>query len=262
MRTGIEFVYNEAPKPNFESYLVESVKSIRGCARFGVLDNVFILNDGSTDNSKEIILSLIKGYDNVYLIDSKKNLGKLKIFSYGLKVINEFIPFQDEDIIFTADSDMKDFQCNHVNQMAEVLEKERTDMVIANYYSGGKRSSYMDTEYSGIRAIKSHFIQGFYDETHDDFEYLKPFSNYIIPQQGYCLEKVLNLLAGRNRAMNGLPIYSLFVELDLHLRKAGKGYYNKDEILEGFEFFEKAFDSKKCGTFSWLGKLLFLNKFE
>jgi len=262
MKTGITFAFNEAPKKKFESHLIESVKSIRECVKSGSLDNAFFLNDGSTDNTEEIILSLIRNYENIYLISSKVNLGKLKILSYGLKIINEFIPFQDEDLIVTTDSDMMDFQGKHIKEMVAVMKRNDTDMVVANCYSGGERLDYIDVEYSGTRAIKVHLLKGFYDERHPDFEYLKPFFNYTAPQKGYCLEKVLNLLTGRYKAKNDLPNYSLVVELDLHFRKAGKGHYNKDGIDEGLKFFEKTFKLNKSDIFSYCGKLLNLKKIE
>jgi hypothetical protein len=237
MKTGVEFVYNEAPKPNFESYLVESVKSMRECVECKILDNLFILNDGSIDNSKEIILNLIKNYEDIYLIDSKKNLGKLKIFSYGLKVINEIIPFQDEDVIFTLDSDMKDFRGLYIWEMYEVLKEEKKNMVVAHYYNGERILCCSDLKYSGTRAIKSSLIRGFWDKRSSDFDFLKYFLNYDSANKGYCLEQILNLLSRRNNKTSQKDYSS--IQLDLHLRKAGKGFYNKVEIKEGLRFYEE-----------------------
>ena len=130
---------------------------------------------------------------------------------------------------------MFDFRIHHIYEMVDILEKEGTNMVIADYYNGIRKLNPFDIIYSGIRGIKAKLIEGIYNEQSPDFAMIRPFLNYDTSDKGYCLEKVLNLIARKYRK-NGVPEYSK-IELDLHLRKGWSGNFTKREINNGFDFF-------------------------
>ena len=76
---------------------------------------LIFINDGSTDNSKNIILELIDKYPNIKLIDFYKNHGKSEALDIGFN-------FSKGDIIITLDADLQDDPkeiTNFVNKIKE-----------------------------------------------------------------------------------------------------------------------------------------------
>lgn len=83
------------PVYNVQAYIRESVLSILNQTMCDF--EVIIVNDGSTDQSIEIISDLIDEYDNITLIN-QENKGLSNARNTGLKVANgEYISFVDSD---------------------------------------------------------------------------------------------------------------------------------------------------------------------
>ena len=105
---------------------------------------IIIVNDGSTDNSMDIINKYAKKYSNIYAY-SKENGGLSSARNYGLKyATGQYIAFVDSDDYI--DKDM-------FNKMYEEAINTKSDMVVCefNYVYGDKIvRSYCNLDYTLI----------------------------------------------------------------------------------------------------------------
>ena len=76
-------VFNE--EENLEKLLAESLEIIPQIAK---KYEIIFVNDGSTDNSKNILEKLRKNNDNIRLINHSKNLGYGESLKTGIKKVN------------------------------------------------------------------------------------------------------------------------------------------------------------------------------
>ena len=84
---------------NSEKYLKESIESVIN-QDFGFEDNVqlILVDDGSTDNSREIALNYKEKYPNNILVLTKENGGVASARNLGLKhVLGKYVNFLDSD---------------------------------------------------------------------------------------------------------------------------------------------------------------------
>lgn len=81
---------------NGEKYLSEQIDSI--LAQKDVHVELFIRDDGSTDNTREIISDYVKKYDNIHA-EFGKNMGWIRSFVYALQTAPDFdyYAFSDQD---------------------------------------------------------------------------------------------------------------------------------------------------------------------
>jgi len=103
---------------------------------------VIVVNDGSTDNTKQVVSSLIANWDNFQLIDNHKNKGKGGVVKQGMLAANgEWRLFMDADNA-TPISEVKKFW-PHTRD---------ADIIIGSRYSHGGK---IDVEQSLSRRILS-----------------------------------------------------------------------------------------------------------
>ena len=88
MNTCLVLAYNE------EKFIEKNLIDIKR-----LFDKIIVVNDGSTDNTKEKIENL--DLDNLLLIDNKKNLGAGKSLEIG---IEQFIK-SNQDYLIKIDGD-------------------------------------------------------------------------------------------------------------------------------------------------------------
>lgn len=91
---------------NTGEYLKDSIESVIN-QDIGFKDNVqlILIDDGSTDNSKEIALSYQKSYPNNIIVVSKENGGVASARNLGLNYVKgEFVNFLDSDDKFSKNS--------------------------------------------------------------------------------------------------------------------------------------------------------------
>ena len=105
------------PVYNGEKYLSEAIES--------VLNQTFtdyefiIINDGSTDRSKQIILRYIKNEKRIRLLENEKNLGLVQTLNKGLELARGvYIARMDADDICHQDRFLK--QVRYMNNYPEV----------------------------------------------------------------------------------------------------------------------------------------------
>ena len=84
--------------PNFDhgEFLRESLSALFNQTR--PAERVIVINDGSTDDSNDIIASLIKGRDDVTHIQNSNNRGVIACLNQGLDLVDtEFVAFSAAD---------------------------------------------------------------------------------------------------------------------------------------------------------------------
>ncbi|MDD2913253.1 MAG: glycosyltransferase family 2 protein, partial [Candidatus Pacebacteria bacterium] len=86
------------PVYNVETFLSEAIESVLNQTFYDF--EFVIINDGSTDNSLEIIKNYEKKDSRIVLLDNKENLGITKSLNIGLnKARGEYIARMDGDDI-------------------------------------------------------------------------------------------------------------------------------------------------------------------
>jgi len=107
------------PAYNCANTIKQSVMSIFD-GNFEKGDEVIVVNDGSTDNTREIILKLQKKYPDIHLIDNPKNLGCPASRNVGIgKSKNELIFNLDADNILAP---------NSIQRLKKYLIDEKADV--------------------------------------------------------------------------------------------------------------------------------------
>jgi LmbE family N-acetylglucosaminyl deacetylase len=84
---------------NIANFCAKSAKSALEYA-----DNVVVVNDGSTDNTKDILEKLSYRFSNLHVVNIKRNSGKGKALLKGINYAMERIDF---DLLITMDGDLQ-----------------------------------------------------------------------------------------------------------------------------------------------------------
>lgn len=112
------------PVYNVEKYLEKCLKSLVGQTLMDM--EIIIVNDGSTDNSKEIVEKIRKQFPNKIIYVEKENGGLSDARNYGIPYAKgEYIAFFDSDDYVEKDMYKK---------MYEIAQKENSDMVECDFY--------------------------------------------------------------------------------------------------------------------------------
>ncbi|MDO5555879.1 MAG: glycosyltransferase [Clostridia bacterium] len=86
---------------------------------------IIIINDGSTDNSKEIIIQYEMKYSNILKYIEQKNIGVAKTRNYGITIASgKYIMFIDNDDFINKD---------YIETFVRLIEKDNLDVVIGGY---------------------------------------------------------------------------------------------------------------------------------
>ena len=117
-------LYNEAEslKPLFEW-----LKKVMDENNFSY--EIIFVNDGSTDNSWQIIKELGQNFDNIHAINFRKNYGKSPALFCGFEKAKG-------DVVITLDADLQDSP-NEIPALFDMIKNESYDLV-----SGWKRKRY------------------------------------------------------------------------------------------------------------------------
>ncbi len=120
--TAIVSAYNE------ERTIEDVIIRLLSCY---LVDELIVVNDGSTDKSGQIISKLQKSYSFKY-IEFPQNLGKSYTMATGVETA------QGEVIVF-VDADIIGLKCSHIHKMLYPLLNREADMVIGQPYAGTKK---------------------------------------------------------------------------------------------------------------------------
>lgn len=130
------------PVYNTENYLDKCLKSILNQSYQNI--EVIIINDGSTDNSEEIINNYKEQYPDKIISINEENHGQAYSRNKGLEIASgKLISFVDSDDYIEPDMFKK---------MIDVLESENSDMVICDMYyeKNSKKEKVSGTDFENI----------------------------------------------------------------------------------------------------------------
>ena len=126
------------PLYNAEKYIGRCLKTIKA-QKYENLE-VVVVNDVSSDNSKEIVTQEIAGFDNFHLINTNENGGPL---SSLIKGINYLDP-EKEDVVVVVDGDDWLATPNVLNTLEEAYLNNNCLMTFGSYieYPSGKKGKF------------------------------------------------------------------------------------------------------------------------
>ncbi len=114
------------PVYNVEDYLRNCLNSLVNQDYDKNKYEIYIINDGSTDKSLEIIKKYEKKYKNIKVNNFKNNKGVSYARNIGIKnAKGKYLMFCDAD---------DTYELNTISKYMEVIEKENSDFVMSNYY--------------------------------------------------------------------------------------------------------------------------------
>lgn len=112
------------PVYNVEKYVEKCLKSLLEQTLEDI--EIIVVNDGSTDNSKEIVQKIVKQFPDKMVYKEKENGGLSDARNYGINYAKgEYIAFFDSDDYVEKDMYQK---------MYELAKKEESDMVECDFF--------------------------------------------------------------------------------------------------------------------------------
>jgi biofilm PGA synthesis N-glycosyltransferase PgaC len=151
--------------------------------------NIIVANDGSTDNTKNIVLNFINknSVENIRIVDSKYNIGKANVLNLALKeIIDEYV------ITLDADSEL------HPNSLKSIvnsmINKDKTYAAVAGTilcknYNESFIAKLQDWDYLlGISAVKR--IQSMYKGTLVAQGAFSIYRRYVLEEVGGWPDKI------------------------------------------------------------------------
>lgn len=146
------------PVYNVERYVEKCILSVLNQTYKKI--ELIIVNDGSTDNSENIIKNIIKNKQNVKLVN-QENMGLSEARNTGINIANG-------EYIFLLDSD--DYiECDVISTLINRAEKDNLDIVIGKYnviYENNKKvkssTEFLDENkiLNNIESIEELFVSG------------------------------------------------------------------------------------------------------
>lgn len=140
------------PVYNVEKYLEQCLDSVAGQSE--PFDEVILVNDGSTDNSRQICERYVEKYSCFSLVD-QQNKGLSAARNHGLcKAKSDYIMFLDSD----------DFICdNTVEILKKILSEKELDAVYFDsevFFDGYEQKKYKDIEDRGYMQFDNIVMSG------------------------------------------------------------------------------------------------------
>jgi len=236
-------IYNE--EDNITKLSEAIINSLSGLAY-----EVLFINDGSTDNSEDIIKKLTYNYSNLHLINLRRNYGQTAAMQAGFDNAQG-------DIVIPMDGDMQ----NDPRDIPKLIEKinEGYDVV------SGWRKERLDKKFTRIipSKIANHIISKISGiHLHDYGCTLKAYK-----------KEILNDIKLYGEMHRFIPIYAAWegarvteIPVRHHARTAGKTKYGLSRIPKVFldilviRFFDKSLD-RPIHLFGKFGLFMFLIAF-
>lgn len=133
---------------------------------------ILIINDGSTDDTETVVMSVLQNYKNLTLVNLKKNIGKAYALDSGIQNARG-------NIIATMDADLQ-YKTDDLIKMLEIINKGG-DLV------NGRREVRKDNNVTKFFSIVYNFILRFVTriELNDFFSGIKVFKKEIYNLMDY-----------------------------------------------------------------------------
>lgn len=119
----------------------------------GIVSEIIVINDGSTDKTKEIIN---RHSDPINLINLPENQGKGSALQKGIEAANT-------DILLFVDADLVGFKKQHIIDMVSPVLNENIDMTVGVFTGGRIRTDLSQKLFpfiSGQRCLKKWVLDG------------------------------------------------------------------------------------------------------
>jgi len=179
---------------------------------------VIFVNDGSTDNSSQIIIELIDKESNVKQISFFQNKGKSEALNVGFKECKG-------DYIVTIDADLQD----DPSEIKNLIDKIKDGYDMVSGWKKNRKDSITKTFPSKIYNFVLRLISGI--KLHDFNCGLKAYKSNIV--------KVINIYGGLHRFIPIIVKQNGFkkiaeIPVNHRERKFGKSKYGSSRLLHGF----------------------------
>jgi len=141
---------------NYDKYISEAIHSVLNQSQ--KVDQIIVVDDGSTDNSRAVIEDILKHHPHAELIN-KENGGQLSAYQAG-------VPALSGDIIFFLDSDDR-WKDNHIASFLEVFNNHpEVDYVYSGHDTFGQRKkawhAYKHSHYLGMSPLSATYNKSFF----------------------------------------------------------------------------------------------------
>ena len=238
------------PLFNEEKSLDELYSSIaKTISKINLKSEVIFIDDGSKDNSWEIIKNIAKKYSNVKGIKFLRNFGKSQALSAGFKE-------STGEIVITLDADLQD-DPNEIESLYKLIKEENFDLV-----SGWKKKRYDSLIFKNLPSKLFNWVARKTSGIKlNDFNCgIKAYRKDVI--------KKIKLTGGMHRYIPVLAKNIGFEKISEkivihHPRKYGKTKFGADRFIKGFLdlitlWFIHKFGKRPMHFFGLIGTLMLL----
>ena len=238
------------PLFNEEKSLDELYSSIaKTISKINLKSEVIFIDDGSKDNSWEIIKNIAKKYSNVKGIKFLRNFGKSQALSAGFKE-------STGDIVITLDADLQD-DPEEIESLYKLIKEENFDLV-----SGWKKKRYDSLIFKNLPSKLFNWVARITSGIKlNDFNCgIKAYRKDVV--------KKIKLTGGMHRYIPVLAKNIGFEKISEkivihHPRKYGKTKFGADRFIKGFLdlitlWFIHKFGKRPMHFFGLIGTLMLL----
>ena len=238
------------PLFNEEKSLDELYSSIaKTISKINLKFEVIFIDDGSKDNSWEIIKNIAKKYSNVKGIKFLRNFGKSQALSAGFKE-------STGEIVITLDADLQD-DPNEIESLYKLIKEENFDLV-----SGWKKKRYDSLIFKNLPSKLFNWVARITSGIKlNDFNCgIKAYKKDVV--------KKIKLTGGMHRYIPVLAKNIGFEKISEkivihHPRKYGKTKFGADRFIKGFLdlitlWFIHKFGKRPMHFFGLIGTLMLL----
>ena len=190
------------PYYNEEAFLEKSIKRL---LKIDIAKNIFLVNDGSTDNSKMIALNLAKNFNNIHCIDLKVNNGKgCAVSSLKSKIDTSHIVIHDADMEYNPEDLINLFNESKKNKNSLILgsrflgKQQRENKYLRTFLA----NKFLSALFSIIHFYKVTDVATCYKLFPTQF-----YENETFTEKGFAIEiEILSKFLKYNKSIKEVPI--------------------------------------------------------